>query len=182
MMNETAAASCKENNVTGVLITEQEIKDKIAEYAAIIDREYEGKPLIVVSILNGAFVFCADLCRALTIPCEIGFMAARSYSGTESTGNVEIVLDLKQDISNYHVLIAEDIIDSGRTLSEVSKMLKARNPLSFKVITLLDKPSRRAVDFKADYTLFTIPDRFIVGYGLDYNEQYRGLPYIGVID
>ena len=164
-----------------IVITKEQIDEKIREYGDLISREYDGKPLLIVSILNGAFVFCADFCRAVTIPCEIGFMAARSYSGTESTGDVEIILDLKQDISKYHVLIAEDIIDTGRTLTRVIQMLKDRNPLSLKVITLLDKPERRVVDFSADYVLFTVPDRFIVGYGLDYDEKYRNLPYIAVI-
>ena len=121
----------------------------------------------------------ADLCREVTVPCEVAFMAAKSYfSGTTSSGNVQITMDLEQDISNYHVIIVEDIIDTGRTLNEIVKLLKARNPLSLKVITLLDKPSRRVVDFEADVTLFTIPDYFVIGYGLDCGEHYRNLPYI----
>ena len=167
--------------INEILITKEEIQEKIAEYAGVISREYAGKPLLIVSILNGAFIFCADFCRALTIPCEIGFMAARSYSGTESTGNVDIVLDLKQDISGYHVLIAEDIIDTGNTLSKVADILRKRDPLSLKIITLLDKPARREAAIHADYTLFEIPDRFIVGYGLDCDEKYRSLPYIAVL-
>ena len=165
--------------VNRVIISEEEIKEKIRETGKIISKEYEGKPLLLVSILKGAFVFMADLCREITIPCEIGFMCAESYfQGTESSGNVNITLDLKQDISEYNVIIVEDIIDSGRTLSEVVKLLKQRNPISLKVYTLLDKPDRRVVDFTADYTLFTIPDLFVIGYGLDCGELYRNLPYI----
>ena len=140
---------------------------------------YRDKPLLFISILNGSFVFISDLCRAVTIPCEVAFMCARSYySGTVSTGNVSITLDVSQDLSKYHVIIAEDIIDTGRTLHDIIELLKKRNPLSVKVITLLDKPSRRIVDMKADISLFTIPDLFVVGYGLDYAEIYRNLPYI----
>lgn len=169
--------------VKRVIISEQEIKDKIKEAGALISREYEGKPLLIVSILKGAFVFMADLCREITIPCKMGFMCAESYfAGTESSGKVNITLDLKQDISKYHVIIAEDIIDSGRTLSEIVNILKARDPLSLKVVTLLDKPERRTVDFNADYSLFTIPDLFVIGYGLDCGEYYRNLPYIAEYD
>ena len=125
----------------------------------------------------------ADLSRAITVPCEIGFMAAKSYyAGTTSSGVVKITMDLDQDISKYHVIIVEDIIDTGRTLNDIVNMLKLRNPLSLKVITLLDKPSRRKVDFKADVSLFTIPDHFVIGYGLDCAEIYRNLPYIAEYD
>lgn len=169
--------------VKRVVISSEEIKDKVKEAGALISREYEGKPLLIVSVLKGAFVFMADLCREITIPCEMGFMCAESYfAGTESSGKVNITLDLKQDISKYHVVIAEDIIDSGRTLSEIVNILKARNPLSLKVVTLLDKPERRTVDFNADYSLFTIPDLFVIGYGLDCGEYYRNLPYIAEYD
>ena len=169
--------------VKRVVISSEEIKDKVKEAGALISREYEGKPLLIVSVLKGAFVFMADLCREITIPCEVGFMCAESYfAGTESSGKVNITLDLKQDISKYHVVIAEDIIDSGRTLSEIVNILKARNPLSLKVVTLLDKPERRTVDFNADYSLFTIPDLFVIGYGLDCGEYYRNLPYIAEYD
>ena len=162
-----------------VLITEEEIKRAIAQTGKEIDTGYDGRPILLVSILKGAFVFMADLCRAVSVPCEIGFMAAKSYySGTTSSGVVKITMDLDQDISNYHVIIVEDIIDTGRTLKDVVNMLKLRNPLSLKVITLLDKPSRRLVEFEADKVLFTIPDHFVIGYGLDCGEHYRNLPYI----
>lgn len=181
-MNDTITAGDM-RRVKRVVISSEEIKDKVKEAGALISREYAGKPLLIVSVLKGAFVFMADLCREITIPCEMGFMCAESYfAGTESSGKVNITLDLKQDISKYHVIIAEDIIDSGRTLSEIVNILKARNPLSLKVVTLLDKPERRTVDFNADYSLFTIPDLFVIGYGLDCGEYYRNLPYIAEYD
>ena len=171
------------SRIKRVVISKEEIDAAIEKAGKEIDAEYEGRPLLLVSILKGAFVFMADLSRAVSIPCEIGFMAAKSYySGTESSGNVKITLDLSQDISNYHVIIVEDIIDTGRTLNDIIKMLKARNPLSLKVLTLLDKPSRRLVDLKADISLFTIPDLFVIGYGLDCGELYRNLPYIAEYD
>ena len=166
-------------HIKRVLVSEEEIKAEIKKAAAKIDALYDGRPILLVSILKGAFVFMADLCRAVTVPCEIGFMCAKSYySGTVSTGVVQITMDLDRDVSNYHLVIVEDIIDTGRTLNDVVKMLKARNPLSLTVITLLDKPSRRLVEFEADISLFTIPDHFVIGYGLDCAELYRNLPYI----
>ena len=162
-----------------VMITEEEIQEAIKEAGKKIDKLYDGRPILLVSILKGAFVFMADLCRAVSVPCEIGFMCAKSYyEGTVSTGIVKITMDLDQDVQNYHVVIVEDIIDTGRTLHDVAKMLKTRNPLSLTIITLLDKPDRRLVELKADYSLFTIPDKFVVGYGLDCGEYYRNLPYI----
>ncbi|MBP1559815.1 MAG: hypoxanthine phosphoribosyltransferase [Oscillospiraceae bacterium] len=162
-----------------ILITEEEIQLKIKETGRLISEEYRGKPLLLVSILKGAFIFMADLCRAIDMPCEIGFMCAQSYyNGTSSSGIVNITMDLQQDVSNYHVIIVEDIIDTGRTLSDVAKLLKARNPLSLKIVTLLDKPERRVVELEADIPLFTVPDLFVVGYGLDCGELYRNLPYI----
>ena len=165
------------------IISEEEIQTAIKKAGKEISNSYDGKPLLLVSILNGAFVFMADLCRAITVPCEIAFMCAKSYyNGTTSSGVVNVTMDLEQDISKYHVIIVEDIIDTGRTLNDVVKLLKARNPLSLKVVTLLDKPSRRKVDFTADMSLFTIPDYFVIGYGLDCGEYYRNLPYIAEYD
>lgn len=162
-----------------VLITKEEIEQAVKQAGKQISESYDGRPILLVSILKGAFVFMADLCREITVPCEIGFMCAKSYfDGTVSAGNVTITMDLEQDISNYHVIIVEDIIDTGRTLSEIVKILRSRNPLSLKVVTLLDKPSRRVVDFEADVSLFTIPDHFVIGYGLDCGEYFRNLPYI----
>ena len=166
-------------HIKRVIISKEEIDAKIQEVGKQISDSYDGRPILLVSILKGAFVFMADLCRAISVPCEIGFMCAKSYySGTVSSGAVKITMDLEQDISKYHVIIVEDIIDTGRTLNDVVKLLKARNPLSLRVITLLDKPSRRLVEFKADISLFTIPEYFVIGYGLDCAEQYRNLPYI----
>ena len=167
------------NKIKRVIITKEEIDEAIKKAGKEISDSYDGRPILLVSILKGAFVFMADLCRAITVPCEIGFMCAKSYySGTVSTGSVQITMDLDQDISDYHVIIVEDIIDTGRTLKDVVEILKSRNPISLKVVTLLDKPSRRLVDFEADVSLFTIPDYFVIGYGLDCAEIYRNLPYI----
>ena len=178
-MEEIRSVADFEKKIKRVLITEDEIKEAIKKAGKEIDKIYDGRPILLVSILKGAFVFMADLCRAISVPCEVGFMCAKSYyQGTVSTGVVQITMDLDQDVSGYHVVIAEDIIDTGRTLNDVVKMLKARNPISLHVVTLLDKPSRRLVDFKADLSLFTIPDHFVIGYGLDCGEYYRNLPYI----
>lgn len=167
------------SKIKRILISEEEIRAGIKKAGAYINSLYDGSPILLVSILKGAFVFMADLCREVTVPCEIAFMAAKSYfEGTESSGHVEITMDLKHDISGYHVIIIEDIIDTGRTLNEIKKLLGVRNPLSLNIMTLLDKPDRRIVELKSDYSLFTIPDYFVIGYGLDYGEFYRNLPYI----
>lgn len=167
------------SKIKRILVSEDEIREAIKKAGEQISATYDGRPILLVSVLKGAFIFMADLCRAITVPCEIGFMCAKSYySGTLSSGVVQITMDLEQDISNYHVIIVEDIIDTGRTLNDIVKLLKGRNPLSLRVVTLLDKPSRRVVDFEADISLFTIPDYFVIGYGLDCGEIYRNLPYI----
>ena len=171
------------NKIKEVLITKEEINEAIKKAGKWIDDSYDGSPILLVSVLKGAFVFMADLCRAVSVPCEIGFMCAKSYyNGTSSTGVVQITMDLEQDISKYHVIIVEDIVDTGRTLSDIVKLLKGRNPLSLRVVTLLDKPDRRLVDFKADYSLFTIPDHFVIGYGLDCGEMYRNLPCVAIFN
>ena len=168
-----------QSKIKRVLITEEEIAAAIKKAGHEIDKLYDGNPILLVGILKGSFVFLSDLCRAVSVPCEVGFMCAKSYyKGTVSSGEVKITMDLDQDVSNYHVVIAEDIIDTGRTLNDVVKILKSRNPLSLTVMALLDKPSRRLVDFDADLALFTIPDHFVIGYGLDCGEYYRNLPYI----
>jgi len=178
-LQATQAAEAYNQKIKRVLISEEEIQAAIQKVGTEINAAFDGRPILLVSILKGSFVFMADLCRAITVPCEIGFMCAKSYySGTQSSGVVKITMDLDQDVSKYHVIIVEDIIDTGRTLNDVVNMLRLRNPLSLKVVTLLDKPSRRLVDFKADVSLFTIPDHFVVGYGLDCNEAYRNLRYI----
>lgn len=182
-MNDNINTMDYTSKIKRIIISEDEINEAIKKAGKQISDSYDGRPILLVSILKGAFVFMADLCRAITVPCEIGFMCAQSYyNGTVSSGVVKITMDLAQDISKYHVIIVEDIIDTGRTLNDVVKLLKARNPLSLRVITLLDKPERRLVDFKADITLFTIPDYFVIGYGLDCGEYYRNLPYIAEYD
>ncbi|MBE6644543.1 MAG: hypoxanthine phosphoribosyltransferase [Ruminococcaceae bacterium] len=167
------------SRIKRVLITKEEIDEKIKEAGKWIDAIYDGRPILLVSILKGAFVFMADLCRAVSVPCEIGFMCAKSYyEGTVSTGVVNITMDLDRDIRGYHVVIVEDIVDTGRTLNDIVKLLKTREPVSMHVVTLLDKPSRRLVEFNPDLSLFTIPDHFVIGYGLDCAEIFRNLPYI----
>lgn len=178
-MQELRTVEDFNSKIKQIIISKEEIDAAIKKVGKEISDSYDGQPILLVSILKGAFVFMADLCRAITVPCEIGFMCAKSYyNGTESSGVVKITMDLEQDISKYHVIIVEDIIDTGRTLNDIAVMLRARNPLSLKIITLLDKPSRRLVDLKADISLFTIPDYFVIGYGLDCGEYYRNLPYI----
>ena len=168
-----------QNKIKRVVISKEEIDAAVKRAGRYIDSLYDGRPILLVSILKGAFVFMADLCRAVTVPCEVGFMCAQSYfDSTESSGSVRITMDLTQDISQYHVVIVEDIIDTGRTLCEVVKILRGRNPLSLQVVTLLNKPSRRQVEFDADLALITIPDYFVIGYGLDCGEYFRNLPYI----
>ena len=172
-------ANITENQIGKIIVSEEKIRRKVAETGKMIADKYRGKPLLLVSILKGAFIFLADLCRAIDIPCEIGFMCAQSYyNGTSSSGIVNITMDLEQDVSGYHVIIVEDIIDTGRTISDVKRLLAARKPLSLKVVTLLDKPERRVVPLEADLSLFTVPDLFLIGYGLDCGEKFRNLPYI----
>lgn len=170
-----------ESKIKKVLITQDEIKAALRKAGEFVNSLYDGKPILLVSVLKGAFVFMADLAREVTVPCEIGFMCVKSYfEGTSSSGEVNIVMDLDKDISNYHVVIAEDIVDTGRTLKKLVEILKSRGPLSLHVITLLDKPDRRVVEMKADMSLFVIPDHFVIGYGLDCAEYYRTLPYIAI--
>ncbi len=183
MMKEIKTIEEFNSKIKRVIVSKEEIDAAIKTVGEQISASYDGRPILLVSILKGAFVFMADLCRAITVPCEIGFMCAKSYyNGTVSSGVVKITMDLEQDISKYHVIIVEDIIDTGRTLNDVVDLLKSRNPLSLRVVTLLDKPARRKVDFKPDIALFTIPDYFVIGYGLDCGEYYRNLPYIAEYD
>ena len=169
-----------ETGVKSVLITEEEIKSAVKKCGEEISLKYNGKKVLLVGILKGSFVFISDLAREITIPCEIDFMAASSYgSSTVSSGSVNITRDIASDLSGYSVIIAEDILDSGNTLSKIKKILLERNPDSLEIIVLLDKPERRTADIEADKALFKIPDKFVVGYGLDYNEQYRNLKYVG---
>ena len=182
-MSKTISVEEYNKKIKSIVITEEQIKDAVAKAGRIIDGLYDGRPILLVSILKGAFVFLADLCRAVSVPCEIGFMCAQSYfEGTVSAGSVKITMDLAQDVSEYHVVVVEDIIDTGRTLNEILKVLKKRKPVSLHLMTLLDKPSRRVVELDADWSLFTIPDLFVIGYGLDCGEYYRNLPYIAEFD
>ena len=171
------------DDIKTVLVSEEQLKAKVAELGARISKDYEGKNLVLVSILKGSVVFMADLMRAVTIPCNIDFMVVSSYGGgnTTSTGLVKIIKDLDGDLSGKDVLIVEDILDSGLTLSYIKELLESRGPRSIRIATLLDKPSRRKVDLQADYIGFSVPDEFVIGYGLDYDEKYRNLPYIGIL-
>lgn len=168
-------------NILRVLLSEQEIRERIAQLGETISRDYAGKNPLFVGILKGVVVFFADMVRAVDIPCEFDFMAVSSYSGTESTGNLKIKKDLGADIRGRHVVILEDILDTGLTLSRTVELLMSRGPASLKICALLDKPERRTAPIQADYVGFTIPNEFVVGYGLDYNEQYRNLPYVGIL-
>lgn len=165
-----------------ILFSEEEIAQIVKKLGAKITEDYQGKNLLVVSILKGSVMFMADLLREIKLPCKIDFMAVSSYgAGTSTTGSVKIIKDLNIDLSGYDLLIVEDILDSGVTLKNLSEMLMLRHPASFKICTLLDKPERRKADVKADYVGAKIPDAFVVGYGLDYDERYRNLPYLGVL-
>ena len=170
-------------DIDHVLVSEQQLKDKIAELGAAISRDYDGHDLLLVSILKGAVVFMADLMRAITIPCGIDFMVVSSYGGsnTTTTGLVKIIKDLDQDLTGKDVLIVEDILDTGVTLSHLVPMLQMRNPNSVRICAILSKPRRRQADIEPDYKGFDVPDEFVVGYGLDYDEKYRNLPYVGVL-
>ena len=170
------------DDILKVLLSEEQLKEKCAEMGAQITRDYAGKNLLLVTVLKGAVVYMADLMRCIDRPCAIDFMVVSSYgSGTKTSGVVKIVKDLDQDLSGKDLLIVEDILDSGMTLSYLKGLLQGRNPASIRIATLLDKPSRRKVDLKADYVGFEVPDEFVVGYGLDYGQKYRNIPYIGVL-
>ncbi len=173
----------QKNDIEKILFSEKEIAEIIDRLGEQITADYKDKNLLVVGILKGSVVFMADLMRKIKLPCKIDFMALSSYgSSTRSSGVVQVIKDLSTDISGYDVLIIEDILDSGNTLSHLREMLRLRNPKSLKICTFFDKPERRVVkDLKADYVGAVIPDAFIVGYGLDYSELYRNLPYVGVL-
>lgn len=170
------------NDLEKVLLTEQEIAKMISSMGKQISEDYKDKNLLLISVLKGSVVFMSDLMRSIKIPCKIDFMSVSSYgSGTESTGHVKIIKDLDIDLAGYDLLIVEDILDSGNTLYNLKKMLLGRNPKSVKICTFLDKPARRTADIKADYVGIEVPDDFVVGYGLDYNENYRNLPCLGIL-
>ena len=170
-------------DIQEILLTEEQIQAKIKELAAQLNEEYAGKNPVFVGVLKGVVMFFSDMVRRIDIPCQIDFMWISSYEGTNSTGNMKIKQDLSSDIKGRHVVILEDIFDTGHSLDFTYKHLLAKEPASLKVCTLLDKPERRdpKVTMQADYTGFVIPNKFVVGYGLDFNEYYRNLPYVGVL-
>ena len=171
-------------DVKEILYTEEQLKQCVAQLGAQITRDYAGKEqdLVLVAILRGSYMFMADLSRAVELPLQIDFMSVSSYGkGTTSSGQVRIIKDLSDPIEGKNVILVEDILDSGNTLYYLTEVLQARKPASIKVCTLLDKPERRVKPIKADYSGFAVPDAFVVGYGLDYAERYRNLPYIGVL-
>ncbi len=171
-----------DQDILKVLITEEELRECVKKLGEQISRDYQGKNLLMVSVLKGSVVFMSDLMRSITIPALIDFMSVSSYgSGVKTSGVVKIIKDLDQQLEGKDLLIVEDILDSGMTLSYLSQLLRARNPRSIRIATLLDKPERRTADIQADYYGFRVPDAFVVGYGLDYSEKYRNLPYIGVL-
>ena len=170
-----------EHDIERVLISAEEIEEKVAVVGEKISKDFEGKDPVFVGVLKGCFIFMADLMRHVTINCAMDFMAVSSYSGTTSTGAVKINKDLSQDIAGKDVILVEDILDSGITLNYLKNYIMVRQPASVHVVTLMDKPARRKADIYADYSCFEVPDAFVVGYGLDYNEAYRNLPYIGVL-
>jgi len=170
------------NDIQEVFYSEEQIQAKVQELGAQISKDFEGRNPLVICVLKGAFIFMADLVKQVTIPLELDFMAVSSYGqSTKSSGVVKIIKDLDVSVEGRHVLIVEDIIDSGLTLSYLIDVLERRNAQSVSVVTLFNKPARRSVDLQPDYAGFEIPDAFIVGYGLDYAEKYRNLPYIGVL-
>lgn len=169
-------------DILQVLYTEEQIQDKVRELGEQISRDYAGKTPLLVSVLKGSFVFMADLVRNIDIPCTIDFMAVSSYgSGTKTTGEVKIIKDLDQRLDGKDVIVVEDILDSGVTLSYLMEILKARGAKSLTLCTFLDKPERRKRSVQVQYSGYTVPDEFIVGYGLDYDEKYRNLPYLGIL-
>ena len=171
-----------EKDIESVLFSAEQLKQRVREIATEIEKDYAGKEIMLISVLRGSFVFMADLCRAIDLPCTIDFMSVSSYGkSTTSSGQVQITKDLSEDISGRHVIVIEDILDSGNTLSYLLRLLEHRHPASIRLCTLLDKPDRRTKPVQVHYSGFTIPDAFVVGYGLDYAEKYRNLPYIGIL-
>ena len=169
------------HDIQQILITEEQLKRRIDELAEILTEEYHDKNPLFVGILKGVVVFYADMVRAVQIPCQFDFLAVSSYQGTTSSGQLSYQKDISFELKGRHVVILEDILDTGITLKSVVEHLAAMEPASLKICTLMDKPERRQADVQADYVGFTIPNQFVVGYGLDYNEQYRNLPFVGVL-
>ena len=171
------------NSIAKVLLTEEEIKARIAELGKVLSEEYADKDPIFVGVMKGVVIFFADMIREITVPCQLDFMWISSYSGTSSTGKMEVKRDIASDLKGRHVVILEDIFDTGNSLDFTYKHLLSKEPASLKVCTLLDKPEGRrpGITLVPDYVGFTIPNEFVVGYGLDFNEHYRNLPYVGVL-
>jgi hypoxanthine phosphoribosyltransferase len=164
-----------------VLISEADIAKRVKEMGEMISKDYAGKEVTLVTLLRGSVIFAADLARALDLDVVMDFMTVKSYEGTESTGEVRILQDLEEGVAGKNVLIVEDIVDTGQTLSKVFKLLKSRNPESLEICSFLDKPSRRKKEVHVKYVGYEIPDKFVIGYGLDFDQKYRQLPYIGVV-
>jgi hypoxanthine phosphoribosyltransferase len=170
------------NDIESVLLSEERLAEIVQSLGKQVSEDYRGKNLLMVSVLKGSVVFMADLMRAITIPCSIDFMSVTSYgTGTKTSGVVKITKDLDIDLAGYDVLVVEDILDSGLTLSYILELLQSRSPNSVRLCTLFDKPSRHVADVKPDYVGAVVPDKFIVGYGLDYAEKYRNLPFVGIL-
>ena len=169
------------DNVEKVLISEKEIVDRCRELGAQISKDYEGKQPMIIGLLKGSVPFMAELIKYITVECEIDFMAVSSYSGTESLGDVKIVKDLDHSIKGMDVLVVEDIVDTGKTLKKVKDLLYSKEANDVKIVSLLDKPDRRIVEIDAEYVGFKIPNEFVIGFGLDFNQKYRNLPYVGVL-
>ena len=172
-----------EQDIEQILITEEQIQSRIKELGQVLTQEYAGKNPVIVGVLKGVVVFYADMVRQIKVPCQMDFMWISSYQGTNSTGGMVVKRDVTVDIKDRHVLILEDIYDTGNSLDFTYRHLLSKQPASLKICTLLDKPERRkpGITLKPDYVGFTLPNAFVVGYGLDYNEQYRNLPYVGVL-
>ena len=171
-----------EKDIDHILFSEEQLKARVREIAGQIDRDFAGKEPMLISVLRGSFIFMADLMRSITLPCTVDFMAVSSYgAGTTSSGQVKITKDLSESIEGRDIIVVEDILDSGNTLSYLLQILQARHPASMKLCTLLDKPDRPTKPVHVDYGGFSIPDGFVGGYGLDFAEKYRNLPYIGVL-
>ena len=180
-VNETNETNELEKDIVGVVYSVDDIRAMVQKVGRQLSRDYAGKNPLLVVVLKGSVVFAADLMRAMTIACEVDFIRVSSYVGTQSSGTIHVIHELRTDISGRDVIIVEDIVDSGLTLSKLRELLLQRNPASLRICALLDKPSGRKVELAADYAGGEVGDKFIVGYGLDYNEKYRNLPYIGVL-
>lgn len=172
-----------EQDIQKILITQEQLQSRISELAAEVSTAYADKNPVFIGVLKGVVIFFADFVKQITVPCQLDFMCISSYSGTDSTGKMQVKMDISTDIKDRHVVILEDIFDTGNSLSFVYEHLLNMQPASLKIVTLLDKPERRkpGVTLQADYTGFVIPNEFVIGYGMDYNEYYRNLPYVGIL-